>query len=92
MPKRIHRPSSSNRASQQKDSYLSQFPNDSAKSSSPQIPKQVEIENEAFNQNKFEKLALSFMGDKIGREPEARELAAVIMYWQTMVSRYEKNF
>ncbi len=42
--------------------------------------------------NKFEKLALSFMGDKIGREPEARELAAVIMYWQTMVSRYEKNF
>ncbi|MCB8968558.1 MAG: hypothetical protein H6660_16875 [Ardenticatenaceae bacterium] len=42
--------------------------------------------------NKFENLALSFIEDKIKKKPDPRELAAVIMYWQTMVSRYEKQF
>lgn len=42
--------------------------------------------------NKYEKLAVSFIADKVGKEPDPRELAAVLMYWQNMISRYEKQF
>ncbi|MBE2200209.1 MAG: hypothetical protein IAE79_16460 [Anaerolinea sp.] len=42
--------------------------------------------------NRFQNLALSFIEDKIKKKPDPRELAAVVMYWQTMVSRYEKQF
>lgn len=42
--------------------------------------------------NKYEKLALSFISDRATIDPEARELAAVVMYWQGMVNSYEKRF
>ncbi len=42
--------------------------------------------------NKFERLALDFMKEHAGKRPEPRELAAVVMYWNGMVARYEKRF
>lgn len=42
--------------------------------------------------NKFEKLALAFMQEQAGKQPEPKELAAVLMYWSSMVTRYEKRF
>ena len=42
--------------------------------------------------NKFEKLALALVEGKSVKQPDARELTAVIMYWNGMISRYDKRF
>lgn len=70
------------------------------KKSAVEHDKKMDLEDEEMDRffspdspgNRFEKLAISFIQDKVKSKIEPEDLAAVIMYWSGMIARYEKRF